>query len=139
MYCRNCGREQIGTPAICPNCGARPLAGNSFCHACGAATNPLAEICLKCRARLTKAAVGGKSKTASVLLAVFLSFWTWLYTYRKDAWKFWTALGISIVNFILVVASLGLWGLVSWVFWLGVWIWAIVDVAVKSDEWYRSY
>ena len=26
MFCRNCGKELIGTPEICPNCGAR---GNS--------------------------------------------------------------------------------------------------------------
>jgi len=23
MFCRNCGKELIGTPEICPNCGAR--------------------------------------------------------------------------------------------------------------------
>ena len=128
MFCRNCGKELAGTPEYCMNCGARPLIGNKFCHACAVPTNPLAEICIKCGARLTPQAYtvvsGGKSKTASVLLAVFLSFWTWLYTYKKDAWKFWVGLGVSILIFVVAI---------------GIWVWAIVDVAVKNDEWYRSY
>jgi len=143
MFCRNCGKELIGTPEFCPNCGARPLAGTSFCQNCGAAVTAATEICMKCGARMagTRATVkeGGKSKTASVLLAVFLSFWTWLYTYKKDGWKFWTALGVSVGNFILVFATSGLWGVISWIFSLGIWIWAIVDVAVKKSEWYQYY
>ena len=30
-----------------------------------------------------------KDKTVAVLLAVFLGLWTWVYTCKKDAWKFW--------------------------------------------------
>lgn len=48
MFCRNCGKELIGSPEICPNCGARPMRGNSFCSNCGASTTPLTEICPKC-------------------------------------------------------------------------------------------
>jgi hypothetical protein len=144
MYCRNCATELTGSPEYCKNCGARPLIGNKFCNACAAPTNPLAEICVKCGARLTTQAVsgasqGGKSKTGSVLLAVFLSFWTWLYTYKKDAWKFWVGLGLSIFMVILAIATLGISALFTWIISLGVWIWAIVDVAVKNSEWYRSY
>ena len=60
MFCRNCGKELIGTPEICIGCGAKPLVGSSFCQACGAETNPLAEICLKCGARLAKAVSPGE-------------------------------------------------------------------------------
>jgi len=75
MYCRNCGKELIGTPEICLGCGARPLAGNSFCQACGAATNPQAEICLKCGVRVAKGGelnISPKSRLAATLLAWFL-------------------------------------------------------------------
>lgn len=61
MFCRNCGKELIGTPEICINCGAKPLAGSSFCQACGAPTDPLAEICMKCGARLQKAEAAGRA------------------------------------------------------------------------------
>jgi hypothetical protein len=115
------------------NCGARPLAANSFCPACGASTNAQAVICIKCGAGLeakpeirTKA---GKSKTAAILLAVFLTFWTWLYTYKKDVWKFWVGLALS------VVAGIFTFGITA----VAIWIWAIVDTSVKNDQWYNSY
>jgi hypothetical protein len=66
-----------------------------------------------------------KSKTTSVLLAVFLAFWTWLYTYKTDAWKFWLNLGLSIV-------TVGIWLIVAW-------IWAIIDVSVRSNDWYDLF
>jgi hypothetical protein len=144
MYCRNCGKELIGTPEYCMNCGARPLAGNNYCQACSAPTNPMAEICIKCGAKLvskstTGAGRSGKSKTASVLLAVFLSFWTWLYTYKKDAWKFWVGLGVCIFIIILAAATMGMSAMFTWIISVGIWIWAIVDVSIKNDVWYSSY
>ena len=55
MFCRNCGKELIGTPEICPECGAKPTRGTSFCSNCGAPTTPLTRICYKCGVRV----VGG--------------------------------------------------------------------------------
>ena len=66
-----------------------------------------------------------KTKTPAVLLAVFLGFWTWLYTYQRDAWKFWLNLGLTVV-------TLGFWGLVAWV-------WAIIDVCVKPESYYTNF
>jgi hypothetical protein len=67
-----------------------------------------------------------KSKTTAVLLAVFLSFWTWVYTYKTDAWKFWLNLSLSIL-------TLGYWNLfVSW-------IWSIIDVSIKDNKFYNNY
>jgi hypothetical protein len=67
-----------------------------------------------------------------VLLAVFLSFWSFLYTYRTAAWKFWLGLGLAVFGFILVptlniptnsLAGTFIWTAIA----LGVWVWAIVD------------
>jgi hypothetical protein len=67
-----------------------------------------------------------------VLLAVFLSFWSFLYTYRTAAWKFWLSLGLAVGGYILVwalnsatnsLAGTFIWAAIA----LGVWIWAIVD------------
>jgi len=52
MFCRNCGKELIGSPEFCPGCGARPIRGTSFCSNCGAPTTPLTEICPKCGVRV---------------------------------------------------------------------------------------
>ena len=135
--------ERIGTPEICMNCGARPLAANSFCPACGASTNAQAVICIKCGAGLEAKpeihSKTAKSKTGAILLAVFLGFWTWLYTYKKDAWKFWLGLGLAIVDVILSIVTFGYSLFFTWIISLGIWIWAIVDTSVKKDQWYNSY
>ena len=75
-----------------------------------------------------------KDKSVAVLLAVFLGCWTWVYTYKKDAWKFWLCLGLNLTVFnplwtvfILLLPNIGLW------------IWSIIDTATKPDEFYRNY
>jgi hypothetical protein len=169
MYCRNCGKEVIPGGEYCMNCGARPLTGTAFCPACAGSTTPLSEICVKCGTRLAPqtpaASVNShkKSKTASILLAIFLGFWTWLYTYKKDGWKFWTgllvslALGIAFIVWLFVAVSDGMdngyfdfntessvvvflviYGSVIVVDW-GINIWAIIDTAIKKSEWYDRY
>ncbi len=71
-------------------------------------------------------AIVRKSKTTAVLLAVFLGFWTWVYTYTQvDSWKFW-------LNLVLSVLTLGIWGIVAW-------IWAIIDASVRPSAWYENF
>ena len=168
MFCRNCGKETTPVSEYCMNCGARPMAGTAFCPACAAPTTPLSEICVKCGTRLSGGGVPAsalksehaKSKVASILLAVFLGFWTWLYTYKKDGWKFWVGLGFGLIGGILLVVLVGLWissgisstsdltatffGLfiIASIFSLvesAIQIWAIVDTAIKKSEWYDKY
>lgn len=70
-----------------------------------------------------------KDKTAAILLAVFLGFWGWLYTYKRDAWKFWLCLGLTVtVSWILLFLPV-----------LGFHIWAIVDAARKPQQYYDYY
>lgn len=80
-----------------------------------------------------------KSKTTSVLLAVFLSYFTWVYTSERDAWKFWMNLGISALSGVLSVLTLGFWLFLAVPYWIGVWIWAIVDTARRPQEFYERY
>ncbi len=90
-----------------------------------------------------------RTKWVAVLLAVFLGEWTWLYTYRRDAWKFWVGTG---VNGAYYLAYFLLWRdiyfspaasppaaiLLIALLPLAVWIYAIVDAAKASREWYES-
>ena len=110
-----------------------------YCSSCGNAIKQEAEICVHCGVRVRRRASGAKSKVTAVLLAVFFGFWTWLYTYREDGWKFWTGLGISVANIFLIIVTLGFWLFVFWLPALGLWIWPIVDTVVKDDDWYASY
>ena len=106
-YCVTCGNGLVATAAICPRCGT-PVSGTS------------------------SGLIGAKSRTAAVLLAVFLSFWSFLYTYRISTWKFWLGLGLNVFGLILGLsigsaahspAGTVVWFLIA----LGVWIWSIVD------------
>lgn len=74
----------------------------------------------------------GKSKSTAVLLAVFLSFWTWLYTYRVDATKFWVGLTLALVSIPLDFIVVG------WFVGIGVWVWALVDTCRKTETQYRT-
>lgn len=67
-----------------------------------------------------------KSKTTAVLLAVFLSFWTWLYTYKVDSWKFWLNLALSVL-------TIGIWALFV------ASPWAIIDAARRPAKWYEAF
>jgi hypothetical protein len=130
-FCTACANPLIATAVICPKCGS-PVNG------------------------IIPSAVGGKSKTTAVLLAVFLGTWSWLYTYRENASKFWiTAIVLFGIPFLVVVltavtySSGGYRGVQGWMaavtglFWylslFGFWLWSIIDNAVKSDNWYRNY
>ena len=66
-----------------------------------------------------------KEKTVSVLLAVFLAQWTWLYTYKRDAALFWG-------NLIAVILTGGFWILVAWP-------WAIIHTCVRPESFYRQF
>jgi hypothetical protein len=143
MFCKNCGKEIIGTPDICPSCGIKPLEGHSYCPSCGSPITPSTERCVQCGARVRgTSSSGSKNKIVSILLAVFLGYWTWIYTYKKDGWKFWTVLGVfvitSLLSYFLTRVNPGFAAL-SPIFWFGSWIWPILDVVLKNDEWYINY
>jgi TM2 domain-containing membrane protein YozV/ribosomal protein L40E len=111
MFCRNCGKELIGTPEICINCGAKPLVGSSFCHNCGAKTSPLAEFCTKCGAQLgvktLDSNVSEKSRLAVTLLAWFLGQ---LGIHRFYLGK----IGTGILM-ILTLGGLGIWQIIDFI------------------------
>lgn len=148
MYCRNCGKAIAAQAELCMGCGVRPPRGDKFCGSCGVEVSPLAEMCVKCGAKLGKRVSKGKSKIASVLLAVFLSYWTWLYTYGKDAKKFWVCLVINSAAMVLLnvanspsfppsdrVGTIAITAIIQ----LGIYVWAIVAAAHRSSEWYENY
>ena len=114
MFCRNCGKELVGTPELCLGCGAKPLAGNTFCQACGAGTNPLAEICIKCGARLTIAeAVEGspKSRLTTTLLCILPTWVGVAGIHRFYLGK----IGTGIVM-LLTFGGFGIWTLIDFIY-----------------------
>ena len=110
-----------------PPAVAAPL---SYCRGCGNPVHPQATICVNCGVATgldhsIRRPANPKSKTTAVVLVVLFGLFGWIYTYQRDAWKFWLNLGLTVV-------TIGLWGLVAW-------IWAIIDVAVKPGPFYESF
>lgn len=106
----------------CPECNKLIKKDTLFCPYCGNQVKTL----------LVSGEIIKKSKCISVILAVFLGCWTWVYTWKKDWWKFTT----SIVILLTLVFVIG-----GWVFLVGLVfsIWAIIDTSVKKDEFYENY
>ena len=71
-----------------------------------------------------KGAIHSKTKKTALLLAIGTASFAWLYTYEEDKKKFLINIGLSIITG-------GLWI-------LGAWIWAIIDTAKRSEEFYES-
>lgn len=125
VYCRNCGIPFGQGDKFCPACGSSMASGTSTCPGCG---TPLPSVaCVQ------------RSKTAAVLLAVFLTFWTWLYTHDKDAWKFWTGVCLVLAATWVLVFTTGAWLVIGWSILAGLWVWSVLDVSVKDESWYQSF
>lgn len=164
VFCRNCGKDLEPNSKVCLSCGVAPPKGDKYCQNCGNEVSPLTDLCVKCGVPLAHVSV--KSKTVSVVLAVLLTYWTWLYTYKRDKKKFWIAFSVTIlltvsftavyistaltssVNAIISATSVNIWDessiLFAWVI-LGqvvgaiILIWAVVDTVKKPQSWYDKH
>jgi hypothetical protein len=98
-----------------------------------------------------------KNKLVSTLIAIFLSYWTWLYTYKRDKPCFWLSIFIIILFVAPVWPLISLiwrstsydipaWGIIA-IIWieigiisgLGLWIWALMVAIARPQSWYDSY
>lgn len=131
-YCANCGNVISKEAAICVKCGV-PVGGES------PFLKPVTQQNVVVNTGAAVAYITPKDKTAAILLAVFLSGWTWLYTYSKDSVKFWIFIGVGIANFVLSICTLSIWLWVAIPVSLGFHIWAIVDAAARPQSFYSNY
>ena len=102
-----------------------------FCSACGNAIVATAAICPSCGTPAQSQAINyvtGKSKTTAVLLAVFLGFWSWLYTFKVDKAKFFIGLGLQVITYILVFVWLAELAVAQSVY-----------AQCVSENWYSDY
>lgn len=142
IFCWSCGEPIKREAVICVHCGVqvRPLMPQRGHRGSQSPSSPPFSTSLP---------ASPKTKTAAVLLAVFLSYWTWLYTLQRDKVKF--IVGVVLSVFVLFVRFgvdmyehtplralwylLPLFGLAN----IGLWIWSIIEASVRSRDWYESY
>ena len=116
--------NDMPTSKFCQSCGTQLAAGTAFCANCGSPAGsipaPAAPAAAPASPQQQPQAYGqiGKSKTTAVVLAVFLGFWSWLYTFQVNKVKFFIGLGAGVVSSIIQIST------------------AIVNA--DSNEWYQA-
>jgi len=139
---------------FCQSCGTQLAAGTAFCANCGSPAGsipaPAAPAAAPAPPQQQPQAFGptGKSKTTAVVLAVFLGFWSWLYTFQVNKTKFFIGLGVGLVSTIIQISSTIVnadsseWYTASFIasfITFGVWLWPLIDNARKPASFYQAY
>lgn len=132
---------------------------DKFCPACGNGLIASAVVCPKCGSPVTGVATNGsREKSIAIIMAVFLSSWSYLYTYKYDAKKFWISTIAGTAPFLVAVAAFTVYELsydfdvytaanalgtlfsLVWFFAsLAIYIVAIVVQATREDRLYKNY
>lgn len=68
-----------------------------------------------------------KDKAISIILAIFLSFFTFIYTWKEDKAKFWWCLALEVLLFWTFVVP------------IGVWIYTLYVTISRDSKWYEKY
>jgi len=76
-----------------------------------------------------------RNKAVAVLLAIFFSILSWVYTWKEDRNKFWLTLLIGLFVTLILGVTVILIPII-WLGWIGVYIWVIIDQANKKKSEY---
>jgi hypothetical protein len=144
-FCANCGTQYQDGVRFCPRCGApainQPAPPPPPVYAPPPQQPPYGYPQQQpMYGGMQYQYSGGKSKTAAVLLAFFLSAWTWLYTFKRDKGKFIATFLIGLVLSIAFVATQSYAVVVViYIFYGIIWLWAFFGALFRSSDWYRMY
>ena len=134
IYCPECAKPIKKNAVICVNCGIQ-----------------VKELKTSLKQEIVFESSNSKSKTIAVILAIFLGYWSWLYTYKKDAKKFWIYLiliwagsiciGI-LINNIGISTTLMNYGTWIWLFFLintSSYVWVLINNIGRPNSFYTNY
>ena len=117
-----------------------------YCPECGKVIKRKSVICLHCGVQINelevKKVIIGKSKIVAIVLAILFSFFSWLYTYKKNINKFLISILanltlLNLVGYFKIEAINTLTWLIILLF--VIWIWAIIDNARRPNSFYENY
>ena len=104
-----------------------------FCKHCGAEVQDTAVVCVKCGSAtgkpMTDAGTGvQKSRTAYVLLAIFLGGWGIHNFYAGHTTRAAVQLVIWFISLMLSFSVIGFFG------WFVLWVWAIIEACTVTTD-----
>jgi len=153
--------SEVTFTKYCSACGNGVVDSAAFCHRCGTATAQLGHLVVN--------VVRHKYKKTAILLSVYLGFWSWLYTFRRNYVKFTISLVVTGIGLLITLLEqfsrqeqedacsqaihdslfFGVWNgdacqrynptNLGIVLVFAVWIWAVVDNARKPLSFFESY
>ena len=128
-FCYACGRGLIRSAVVCPGCGTPAVASIEDPNATGGFV-PV---------QLEGNEIEPKSKSVAVVLAIFFGYWTYLYTYRLNAGKFWWYFSITVVLVVLTITIPNLSPLFASTILIVSAVIVILDTAMTPAEFFRRY
>ena len=116
---------------FCPECGKAVKRNAVICVHCGIQIKPLQNTLIKQEVITTTP----KSRKVALWLVLFLGFFSWLYTFRKDWWKFLISLAIFFILFFVIRRN------ETGAFIIGaiVYLRPVIDVTVRKESFYENY
>ncbi|MHB8277404.1 MAG: zinc-ribbon domain-containing protein [Candidatus Humimicrobiaceae bacterium] len=115
---------------FCPECGKAIKRNAVFCEHCGIQIKPLQNTTAK-----QEVITIPKSRRVALWLVLFLGFFSWLYTFRKDWWKFLISLAISFILSFVVRKNES----VAFIIGAIIYLWPVIDVTVRKESFYENY
>ena len=142
---------------VCPSCGKLIKWEAVICTYCGLQVQEL-KVDIN-YPRYIEHSYPVKSKSTAVVLAVFFSFWAWLYTYRINGGKFWFFLIIDILRFIIAILftipeanlninnynqiftsrNLTIFIVLSSLWTIAIWLDVLITSAIKPNSFFTNY
>ena len=92
---------------FCSSCGTAIAENSGFCSSCGTPVSaaPAAAPAATGAPQQPQAFYApAKTKTTAVLLAVFLGWWSWLYTFKVNKVKFFIGAGVGLIALIINIS-----------------------------------
>lgn len=115
----------------CPECGKAIKRNAVICVHCGIQIKPLQDSTAKHEEIITIP----KSRKVTLWLVLFLGFFSWLYTFRKDWWKFLISSFIFLILFIVIKRN----ETVAFIIGAIVYLWPVIDVTIRKESFYENY
>jgi len=139
IFCKYCGKIIKKAAVICPMCGIQLKELKTATPTVNLTQTVNTQVIVPQPQLRTEP----KSKIAAIILAIFLGFWSYLYTYSYDSRKFWLTIIVNIIAmpFILVSVIRGNSGtlIFLWIFQGFFYIWPILTFLFRPNYVFKNY